>query len=65
MVDVDQFKAYNDHYGHQMGDLCLKIVAQTLGASVQRAGELVARYGGDISTMVPECVNQRLKAKFG
>ncbi|MBK9572341.1 MAG: GGDEF domain-containing protein [Rhodoferax sp.] len=47
MVDVDQFKAYNDHYGHQMGDLCLKIVAQTLGASVQRAGELVARYGGE------------------
>jgi diguanylate cyclase (GGDEF)-like protein len=47
MVDVDQFKAYNDHYGHQMGDLCLKVVAQTLGAAVQRAGELVARYGGE------------------
>lgn len=47
MVDVDQFKAYNDHYGHQMGDLCLKIVAQTLAHAVQRAGELVARYGGE------------------
>lgn len=47
MVDVDQFKAYNDHYGHQMGDLCLKIVAQTLAHAVQRAGEMVARYGGE------------------
>jgi diguanylate cyclase (GGDEF)-like protein len=47
MVDVDQFKAFNDHYGHQMGDLCLKIVAQTLAGAVQRAGEMVARYGGE------------------
>jgi len=47
MVDVDQFKAYNDHYGHQMGDLCLKIVAQALGSSAQRSGELAARYGGE------------------
>lgn len=47
MVDVDQFKAYNDHYGHQMGDLCLKIVAQALGSSVQRSGEMAARYGGE------------------
>ena len=47
MVDVDQFKAYNDHYGHQMGDLCLKIVAQALGGSAQRSGELAARYGGE------------------
>jgi diguanylate cyclase (GGDEF)-like protein len=47
MVDVDQFKAYNDHYGHQMGDLCLKIVAQTLGSSAQRSGGMAARYGGE------------------
>jgi diguanylate cyclase (GGDEF)-like protein len=47
MVDVDQFKAYNDHYGHHMGDLCLKIVAQTLGSSAQRSGEMAARYGGE------------------
>lgn len=47
MVDVDQFKAYNDHYGHQTGDVCLKIVAQALGNTVQRSGELAARYGGE------------------
>jgi diguanylate cyclase (GGDEF)-like protein len=47
IVDVDQFKAYNDHYGHQSGDLCLKILAQTLGSMAQRPGELTARYGGE------------------
>lgn len=47
MIDVDQFKAYNDHYGHHSGDVCLKLVAQTLSLSVQRSGELAARYGGE------------------
>ena len=47
MLDVDQFKAYNDHYGHQAGDVCLKMLAQTLAGTVQRSGELVARYGGE------------------
>ncbi|MEO7107509.1 MAG: diguanylate cyclase, partial [Rhodoferax sp.] len=47
MLDVDQFKLYNDHYGHQAGDVCLKMLAQTLAHTVQRSGELVARYGGE------------------
>lgn len=47
LVDVDHFKLYNDHYGHQMGDECLRSVAQALAQSTRRPGELVARYGGE------------------
>ncbi len=46
MIDVDQFKAYNDHYGHVRGDHALKRVAQALRDEMRR-GELVARYGGE------------------
>lgn len=47
MVDVDWFKLYNDRYGHQMGDDCLRRVAQVLQSAVRREGDLVARYGGE------------------
>ena len=47
MLDVDQFKLYNDHYGHQAGDVCLRILAQTMANTVHRSGEMVARYGGE------------------
>jgi PleD family two-component response regulator len=47
MIDVDHFKRYNDHYGHQAGDDCLRTVAGALAAALHRSGELVARYGGE------------------
>ncbi|PKQ73911.1 GGDEF domain-containing protein [Aeromonas sobria] len=47
MIDVDQFKAYNDHFGHAKGDLCLQQVAQVLRDAERRCTNLVARYGGE------------------
>jgi diguanylate cyclase (GGDEF)-like protein len=47
MMDLDFFKKYNDTYGHEQGDICLKAVAGTLAASILRPDEFVARYGGE------------------
>jgi diguanylate cyclase (GGDEF)-like protein/PAS domain S-box-containing protein len=47
MMDIDYFKMFNDIYGHQAGDDCLKKVAACLRKNVHRAGDLVARYGGE------------------
>ncbi|MBV1880181.1 MAG: GGDEF domain-containing protein [Pseudomonadales bacterium] len=46
-VDVDCFKRFNDTYGHQRGDQCLKVVADTLGRIERRPSDVVARYGGE------------------
>lgn len=47
LLDIDFFKRYNDNYGHQGGDDCLKRVASTLDRTLHRPGDFLARYGGE------------------
>ncbi len=47
MLDVDNFKNYNDTFGHQAGDEALRRVAHTIDGCLRRAGEFAARYGGE------------------
>lgn len=46
-IDVDHFKNYNDAYGHQLGDQCLRRIATLISESVSRDSDVVARYGGE------------------
>jgi diguanylate cyclase (GGDEF)-like protein len=52
MLDVDHFKSYNDHYGHQAGDQCLRTVAKLIATHGRRTSDLVARYGGEEFTLL-------------
>jgi diguanylate cyclase (GGDEF)-like protein len=47
MCDIDNFKAYNDLYGHQAGDECIKRIAQELEKAINRPSDFCARYGGE------------------
>jgi diguanylate cyclase (GGDEF)-like protein len=47
ICDIDNFKKYNDHFGHQGGDACLQKVAETIAAGMRRGGDFCARYGGE------------------
>lgn len=67
MLDVDDFKAYNDHYGHEAGDRALQYVARVLSEEA-RADDLVARYGGEeflilVSTDLENAVNLAERAR--
>jgi diguanylate cyclase (GGDEF)-like protein len=55
MMDIDCFKAYNDHYGHVAGDDCLRQIARGIAEAVQRPADLAARYGGEeFVALLPE-----------
>ena len=55
MVDIDNFKAYNDRYGHTQGDECLRQVAETLRQSLHRPADSLVRYGGEeFIVLLPE-----------
>ncbi|MBB1125631.1 diguanylate cyclase domain-containing protein [Thiospirillum jenense] len=47
LIDIDYFKKFNDHYGHQGGDDCLIQVAQTIATTLQRSTDFAGRYGGE------------------
>jgi diguanylate cyclase (GGDEF)-like protein len=47
MIDVDYFKQYNDHFGHQGGDDCLRRVAKVISSIAQRGADMAVRYGGE------------------
>lgn len=64
MIDVDHFKAYNDHYGHVKGDQCLKRIATAISESVHPDVDIVARFGGEeFVVLLPFCTSQQALAR--
>ena len=59
MLDVDRFKQYNDTYGHNKGDICLKIIAEVITSSLSRVDDFAARYGGEEFTVILPGTNER------
>ncbi len=47
MIDIDNFKKYNDNNGHLMGDMCLRLVSKTIKQELKRSSDMLARYGGE------------------
>lgn len=63
LIDIDSFKAYNDHFGHQQGDTCLVTVAKAFAAMLKRPADVAARYGGEeFAAILPDTNVEQARA---
>ena len=63
LMDIDSFKAYNDHFGHQQGDACLTTVAQAFSSMLKRPADVAARYGGEeFAAILPDTLPEQAQA---
>jgi diguanylate cyclase (GGDEF)-like protein len=63
LMDIDSFKAYNDHFGHQQGDTCLTAAAQALAGMLKRPADVAARYGGEeFAAILPDTPVEQARA---
>jgi diguanylate cyclase (GGDEF)-like protein len=61
-IDIDSFKAYNDHFGHQQGDTCLVTVAKALASQLKRPADVAARYGGEeFAAILPDTTAEQAR----
>jgi diguanylate cyclase (GGDEF)-like protein len=64
-IDIDHFKLYNDHHGHQAGDICLKRIAAAIKGATRRPGEIAARYGGEEFVVILPSTTAAEAGRFG